>query len=578
MTRRSADDDLKDAREAHYVQRDAERAFEAYERAATTAERSNDLRGAANALFGLATLRLEQGWIADASAFLSDARDRATRAKAEDLIVLFQIAAAEVFFRSGDLDAARDGFEEALESATRTGHHLGLALLSSARIAQEEGDYTRAKATMEKARALLEGDPRRLTMLRVRSAVLALEDDDTRQAVDLLAEARAQASAVEGMKLDPFVLREMWLYSAMALALLGDDGEARKALEEARSFRGGGAAARHFRHVMGLTQTLVDVIAQKEDKLKQEVIARARQELQAVRAPGPDGVSAVNCFYVVRVAARLLDRAIGSVEADARSSRTTIEPVIWPPSSSATSESARSVIEVLDEVASSAMSILITSLLDTEADLYVSKHARRGEADVARHGRARPRAVPVASLQVTIAAPRVRDRRPHQSMQSRILPPNRPPALGGAHRLVAAILRGFITGDFTEVRTRLGAITPALEGIDTAIDAVQTERSAWQGRALTDLKVARLLGAIVPVVHDDAASSATMKSQTALLVIGILPSNKKQLLAATIGDTHSLDDWQSLITNVTQRGLTRPDQIDPSSPSLLFDVSRRAFR
>jgi tetratricopeptide (TPR) repeat protein len=546
--------DLDEAREAHYVHRDSERAAEAYERAIAHAEREGDAARAAAALIGIGTLRLEQGWLADATAMFADARERTERVPSphgEELRAQIAILEAENALRSGDLARARTGFEDALEQATRTQHHLGLALMASARVAQDDGDFELAAATMERARAAFEreGDPRRATILGVRTAVLALERGDVDAALALLEDARASARA----PLDPFVVRELQLYSAMALALAGRTKEADAAVGGARELRGAGGASRHFRHVIALTQALVDV---SRSDATEEVTAAARRELDLAKRRGPDGVSASNCFYIVRVAARLLERALPRIEP---AGDPEVPLVHWPapPGAAATTGSGTNALLIasLTEIATAGIAGLVTAVLAAEAELYVKAaegaRDRRGEPLVARHGRARPRVVPVGPLAVTISAPRVRDRRVvrgvSQKYVSRLLPPNRPPVLGGGHRLVAAWLRAWVTGDVAEVRRRLDAVSAP--GIDEAVAGLVAQREAWRSESLADLRVARLAPFAVPIVHVEGEPRA------ALFLAAVLPSGSARILDVVVGGGRLEDEWRALVDRAAARGL-----------------------
>lgn len=530
-------------REVHYVERDNERAALAYDHEATRCEQERDLRGAAAAWNGLGNLRLEQGWMSDAAVLFADARALAEQADAPDLVVLTTIGLGEVAFRSGDLARASTYFTRSLSDARATGHHLGIALLLAARLSQDSGDFETAETMMKEAEAelLRAGDLRRVLMARVRTAVLDLERGEHARALQKIELAKTSAAEPP---IDPYVMRELTIYSAMALALLGRTEEARAAVKRARTFAGWGGGARHFRHVYSCAETLADAMAP-------ETRASAERELAAVRQPGPDGVSAVHCFYIVRVAARLLAKKLAS----------SISPTIV--------ERGVDVDEkVLAPIAIRGMETLLLTLLDLEAEAYVRRFSDlrdpSGRALVSRHGQSRPRALPIGPIGISIKAPRIRDWRKNQRFVSRILPPNRPPALGGAHRLVAVYLRAWVSGDFSDVRRHLEGLATGIADITPVIDALANQRLEWRSSPLLLSDAERPLGVAVPVVHK-AEASRTM----ALL---LLESASLRILEATIGDPREVDDWRVLLERALERGLPRASLavIDAANSDAVF--------
>ncbi len=151
----------------------------------------------------------------------------------------------------------------------------------------------------------------------------------------------------------------------------------------------------------------------------------------------------------------------------------------------------------LDDLAREGARRLIEIALRLEVDEYVSRyHGVRdgdGHALVVRNGAARPRPITGGAGTVTLAAPRVNDRRvvegQRQKFTSRILPPylRRSPNVAGVLPLL--YLRGLSTGDFREaLPTLLGPRAAGLSPstITRLTQAWTAEYTAFRSRDLAD--------------------------------------------------------------------------------------------
>jgi putative transposase len=141
------------------------------------------------------------------------------------------------------------------------------------------------------------------------------------------------------------------------------------------------------------------------------------------------------------------------------------------------------VAATLDELARAGAQRMIAAALQLEVEAYVTRlSAARdgaGHAIVVRNGTARPRSVTTGVGPVTIAAPRVNDRRVvagvRQKFTSAILPPyvRRSPRVESVLPLL--YLHGLSSGDFREVLPAL--LGPEAAGLSSS--AILRLTKAW---------------------------------------------------------------------------------------------------
>lgn len=289
---------LEAARHVHYSVRDHAKATLAYEAILEATDRGEpDVR--AEVFFELGILRMEQGWMGDAMTLLHDARG-AAELGARALLPKIEATIGEIALRSGDVATARRAVTRALRLA-KEGPSLGLVLLMSSRVAEDDGDLVEAASRLERAGEIFRAvnDARRQLLSEVRRCLVHIEAEEYQVAFDALTTLLGRMPG----DVDPLVRREAHLYSCAAAAFLERHDDAGSALEEARRFPGSGTSARHARHIIGV----FDALARFRKDGDRE---RAVRALLAAETPGVDGIAAVNCFYIVRAGARLLRRAL----------------------------------------------------------------------------------------------------------------------------------------------------------------------------------------------------------------------------------------------------------------------------
>lgn len=207
---------------------------------------------------------------------------------------------------------------------------------------------------------------------------------------------------------------------------------------------------------------------------------------------------------------------------------------------------------------------MIEVALQLEVEEYVSRH--RGERDatghavIVRNGTARPRTVTTGVGPISVAAPRVNDRRivegQRQRFTSAILPPylRRSPRLAGVLPLL--YLHGLSSGDFRDA-------LPALLGPEAAGLAASTitrltkswtaEYEAFRRRDLADRDYIYLWA-------DGIHFTIRLEDERlcALVLIGVRPDGTKEVVALEDGYRESAESWRAVLRDLKRRGMRAP--------------------
>ena len=224
----------------------------------------------------------------------------------------------------------------------------------------------------------------------------------------------------------------------------------------------------------------------------------------------------------------------------------------------------RLVGATLDELARVGAQRMIAVALQLEVADYLARYegARdgTGHALVVRNGTARPRTVTTGVGPLTLAAPRVNDRREvagvRQKFTSAIVPPyiRRSPRLESVLPLL--YLHGLSTGDFREA-------LPALLGPDAAglspsailrlTTTWTTEYEAFRRRDLADRDYVYLWADGVHfTIRLDEERLCT------LVLIGVRPDGTKEVVALEDGYRESAESWRTVLRDLKRRGLRAP--------------------
>jgi len=216
--------------------------------------------------------------------------------------------------------------------------------------------------------------------------------------------------------------------------------------------------------------------------------------------------------------------------------------------------------ESLDELAREGARRMIVAALELEVEQHVEglRHLRdeMGHARVVRNGHARERTVQLGAGPVKIKAPRVYDRRPDHRFTSKILPPymRRSPRLEEA--LPVLYLRGLSTGDFSEALGVLlgpGAAGFSATTITRLVQLWQEEYQAWRKRSLEKKEY-------LYVWADGVYFNVRLEDDrlACLVIVGVLPDGRKEMIALEDGYRESTESWASLLRDLKRRGLPAP--------------------
>ncbi|HHE71216.1 MAG TPA: IS256 family transposase [Chloroflexi bacterium] len=214
----------------------------------------------------------------------------------------------------------------------------------------------------------------------------------------------------------------------------------------------------------------------------------------------------------------------------------------------------------LDELARQGARRMILAALELEVEQYVQELRHlRDELDhalVVRNGYARERTVQVGAGPIKLRAPRVDDRRPDHRFTSKILPPymRRSPRLEEA--LPVLYLRGLSTGDFSEALKAL--LGPEAAGFSAStitrlLKVWQDEYQVWRKRSLEGRDY-------VYIWADGVYFNVRLEEDrlACLVIVGVLPDGRKEVIAIEDGYRESTESWASLLRDLKRRGMPAP--------------------
>jgi putative transposase len=214
----------------------------------------------------------------------------------------------------------------------------------------------------------------------------------------------------------------------------------------------------------------------------------------------------------------------------------------------------------LDELARQGARRMILAALELEVEQYVQELRHlRDEVDhamVVHNGYARERTVQVGAGPIKLRAPRVDDRRSDHQFTSKILPPymRRSPRLEEA--LPVLYLRGLSTGDFSEaLKALLGPEAAGFSAttITRLLKVWQDEYQVWRKRSLEGRDY-------VYVWADGVYFTVRLEEDrlACLVIIGVLPDGRKEVIAIEDGYRESTESWASLLRDLKRRGMPAP--------------------
>jgi transposase-like protein len=218
----------------------------------------------------------------------------------------------------------------------------------------------------------------------------------------------------------------------------------------------------------------------------------------------------------------------------------------------------------LDEIARQGARRMLAEALEAEVADYIARHQERddnGRAKVVRNGKARARKLTLGSGTIEVRAPRVDDRRESEDgsrhrFHSQILPPYMRRSPKVAEVLPILYLRGLSTGDFKEgLAALLGEDAAGLSptAITRLTAAWQDDYEAFKKRDLSDRDY-------VYVWADGVHFRIRLEEDRlcALVMIGVRPDGRKELIAIEDGYRESTESWATVLRDLKRRGMRAP--------------------
>src|SRR5438128_1423157 len=218
----------------------------------------------------------------------------------------------------------------------------------------------------------------------------------------------------------------------------------------------------------------------------------------------------------------------------------------------------------LDDLARDGARRMIAVALQLEAAEYVTRFREArdeyGHALVVRNGTARPRPVTTGVGPLTIAAPRINDRRMHDGVRQKFTSVILPPYVRRSPRVESVLpllyLHGLSSGDFREALPAL--LGPEAAGLSSSAILRLTkswtaEYEAFRQRDLTERDYVYLWA-------DGVHFTIRLEEERlcTLVVIGVRPDGTKEVVALEDGYRESAESWRTLLRDRKRRGLRAP--------------------
>jgi putative transposase len=230
------------------------------------------------------------------------------------------------------------------------------------------------------------------------------------------------------------------------------------------------------------------------------------------------------------------------------------------------------VADALTEVLRRGAKELLAQAVEAEVAEAIAQFAELKDEDgrrrVVRNGYLPERAIQTGIGEVTVKAPRVRDRGGELKFNSSLLPPYLRRTRSLDELLPWLYLKGLSSSDFSGALTAL--LGPAAPGLSAATicrlkEVWRLEYEHWRQRNLSDKEYVYVWadGIYFGVRLEDAR-------QCMLVVIGATKEGRKELLGLADGYRESEASWKELLLDLKERGLTVDPKLAIGDGSLGF--------
>lgn len=219
----------------------------------------------------------------------------------------------------------------------------------------------------------------------------------------------------------------------------------------------------------------------------------------------------------------------------------------------------------LDELCRLAAEEMLAVALETERRAYLDAHAdvidEAGHRVVVGNGHLPTREVTTGAGMVQVQAPRVHDPRPDHGFIPAILPRYMRRSPKVTEVLPVLYLRGLSTGDFAPALEEFFGSDAGLSAstISRLTEAWQQEHADWARRDLSDVDYvywwADGIWFNVRLPDPDGEKDRLC----CLVIVGVRPDGRKQLVAVADGYRESTDSWADVLRGLRDRGLAPPE-------------------
>lgn len=235
------------------------------------------------------------------------------------------------------------------------------------------------------------------------------------------------------------------------------------------------------------------------------------------------------------------------------------------------------VRSALDSLVQEGARRMLRAAIEAEVDDFIEGSAnlvdQRGRRQVVRNGHLPERTVLTGAGPLEIRQPRVRDRRgaSHPEVvrfSSAILPPYLRRSRSLDELIPWLYLRGISTGDFQEALQALlgeGAAALSAATIARLTPTWQEEYTSWDRRDLGGKEYVYLYA---DGVYFNIRLSG--ERQCILVVLGVTPEGKKELVGLREGFREDKQSWLELLVDLRSRGLTKAPKLAIADGALGF--------
>jgi putative transposase len=141
----------------------------------------------------------------------------------------------------------------------------------------------------------------------------------------------------------------------------------------------------------------------------------------------------------------------------------------------------------------------------------------------------------------------------------------------------AAILEMFVAGVSTRKVERITQplldAAPSASTVSRIAQGLETDWQTWRNRPLeAHYLVLYIDGVYFPVLHGEQVDETPL-----LVALGVDPTGSKEVLAMIVAGSESQDSWQSLLDDLTQRGVRRVDLAVTDGDTGLIAALSRTF-